>query len=66
MHRHRIGKAEQLVGAVDLEAGEQHEDDQTGLRPVPETLEALEDIDSLDSHGVNLRYGWTGCAGHHG
>jgi len=47
MNRRRLAEAEQAVAAVDLEAGDQKGDDQRGLRPVPEALEALEKIDAF-------------------
>ncbi|MCC7416644.1 MAG: DUF3466 family protein [Acidobacteria bacterium] len=43
-------EAEQVPTAVDLEAGDQHGDDQRRLGPMPEALEALEDVDALAAH----------------
>ena len=37
----------QTVGAVDFKAGQHQHDDQSGLRPVPEALEAFENVDAF-------------------
>ncbi len=45
-----ILEAHQRVAAVDLEAGDHHDDDQQRLRPVPEALIALVDVDAVRAH----------------
>ena len=42
---HRLIEAEERERAVDLEAAEREEQDQRRLRPVPEPLESLVDVD---------------------
>ena len=44
MVAHGLLEAEEGERAVDLEAGQGEEQDQRGLRPVPEALEALVDV----------------------
>ena len=41
----RVLEAE-MRNAMNFKAGDQHEDDQRGLRPVPETLVALVKVDA--------------------
>jgi hypothetical protein len=51
-------EAEQPVGAVDLEAGDHHDDDQERLRPMPEALVLVVDVDPFhgySSSGVSSR-----------
>lgn len=44
---YRLFETEQIVCAVHFEAGDHHGNDQQGLRPVPETLIALVEIDTV-------------------
>ncbi|MCY1546618.1 hypothetical protein D9M68_826230 [compost metagenome] len=59
---HRGLEAQQRVAAVYLEAADQHGDDQQRLRPVPEALVALVDVDA-GGRGVTGGLG-DGCVFH--
>jgi hypothetical protein len=52
---HGFLETEQQVAAVHLEAGDHHGDDQQGLRPVPEALIALVDVDAVAHFASPLR-----------
>jgi hypothetical protein len=53
-----ILEAEQVVEAVQAEAGDQQADDEQHLRPVPEALEQAEDLDALRCSSVVLPFGF--------
>ena len=69
VHLVGLGKAEPLVGAVDLEAGDQHADDEHGLGPVPQAFEAREEInpfhDACASVSVLAAQGADGAVDEH-